>query len=58
MSHLLQPLTALTSYKLKFRWIDVEQKSFDDIKHTVTSDTLLTYPYFNENFDFHMDASD
>ena len=56
-SHLLQTLTALTSSKVRFKWTDVEQKSFDDIKRAMTHDTLLTYPYFNKRFDIHMDAS-
>ena len=44
-SHILHPLTALTSPKVKFKWTSVEQKSFDKIKRTVAHDTLLTYPY-------------
>ena len=31
-SHLLQPLTALSSKKVKFKWTHVEQKGFDEIK--------------------------
>ena len=37
--HLLHPLTALTSPKVKFKWTDVEQKSYDEIKRTVAHDT-------------------
>ena len=40
-SHLLQPLTSLTSDKVKFKWTDVKQKSFGDIKLIVIRDTLL-----------------
>ena len=57
-SYLLQPLTALTSNKAKFKWTHVEQKAFDEFKGLVTHDTLLIYPYFNECFDIHMDASE
>ena len=57
-SHLLHPLTALTSNKVKFKWTEVEQKVFDDIKRVVSQDTLLAYPYFNTRFDIHTDASD
>ena len=39
-SHLLHTLTALTSPKVKLKWNGVKQKAFDDIKHTVTHDTL------------------
>ena len=34
-SHLLHPLTALTPSRLKFKWTDVEQKAFYEIKHIV-----------------------
>ena len=57
-SHLLQPLTALTSTKVKFKLTDVEQWAFNKIKQIVAVDTLLIYPDFNEHFDIHTDASD
>ena len=41
---------------MKFKWTDVEQKSFDDIKCTVSHDTLLLYLDFNKRFDIHTDA--
>ena len=56
-SHLLHPFTALMSHKVKFKWTDVEQKAFDDIKHAVSQDILLTYPDFNEQFHIHTDNS-
>ena len=31
-SHLLKPLTELTSKKVKFKWTHIEKKSFDEIK--------------------------
>ena len=55
-SHLLHHLTSLTSHKVKFKWTDVEQKAFYDIKRTVSHDTLLAYPDFNKHFDIHTDA--
>ena len=57
-SHLLQPLTTLTSDKVMFIQTDVEHKSFDDIKRIVVRYTLLVYPYFKKCFDIHTDASD
>ena len=57
-SHLPQPLTALTSSKVKFKWIDVEQKAFDGIKRAVSHDTLLSYLPINQHFVIHTDASD
>ena len=56
-SYLLQPLTSLTSIKVKFKWIDVEQKAFNKIIQKVARDTLLIYPYFNKRFYIHTDAS-
>ena len=46
-SHLLQPLTALPSTKVNFKWTDVEQQAFDKIKQIVARETLLIYPDFN-----------
>ena len=57
-SHLLQNLTALKSNKVRFKWTDVEKKSFDDIKCAIAHDTLLAYPYFNKLFGIHTDTSD
>ena len=57
-SHLLHPLTSLTSPKVKFKWTEVEHKLFDDIYCTISHDTLLAYPYFNKRFDIHTDPSD
>ena len=54
---MLAPLTILTSIKSKFKWTQVEQDSFDEIKQVVDHDTLLTYPDFNETFKIHTDAS-
>ena len=57
-SHLLHPLTALTSNKAKLKWTEVEQKAFEYIECAVAQDTLLAYPDFNHIFDVHTDDSD
>ena len=49
-SHLSHPLTAFTSKKVKFKWTNMEQKEFDEIKRTVTHYTLLAYLDFNRHF--------
>ena len=46
------------SHKVRFKWTDLEQKSFDDIKRAVSQDTLLAYPDYNRQFDIHTDARD
>ena len=56
-SHIIQPLTALTSYKVRFKWTDVEQKAFDDNKRAVAHNILLSYPDSNKKFDIHTDDS-
>ena len=57
-SHILHPLTELTSPKAKFKLNDMEQKEFDDIKRTVAHDTLLEYSDFKKRFDINTDGSD
>src|SRR6478609_2930234 len=56
-SHLLAPLTALTSKKAKWKWTDEHQKAFDEMKRVITRETLLAYPNFSKPFDIHTDAS-
>lgn len=56
-SHLLQPLTALTSKLVPWKWTAVEQKAFDTIKTVISRETLLHFPDFNQPFDIHTDAS-
>ena len=46
------------SQSVKFKWNELEQKLFADIKCAVSQDTVLAYPDFNRSFDIHMDASD
>ena len=57
-SKMLAPLTRLTSKNVPFKWTEIEQKAFDEIKRKITKDTMLTYPDFNKPFDVHTDASD
>ena len=56
-SHMLVPLTKLTSIKRNFKWTQVEKDAFDEIKRIVVRDTLLTHPNFNEIFKIHTNAS-
>ena len=57
-SHLLAPLSRLTSKSAKWEWTEKEQNAFDTIKKVISRDVLLTYPNFKEKFDIHTDASD
>ena len=55
--HMLVSLTKLTSINRKSKSMQVEQDTFEEIKRIVACDTLLTYPYFNETFKIHINAS-
>jgi transposase InsO family protein len=56
-SHLLSPLSSLTSAKTKWEWTKECQTAFDDIKKLIAKETLLTYPNFKKPFEIHTDAS-
>ena len=47
---------ALTYPIVKFKWTDVEQKAFDEIKRTVAGNTLLAYTDFSKCFNIHTDT--
>ena len=53
---MLAPLTNITSTKVKFKWIKIEQDAFDEINRIVDRNTLLNYPDFNEEYKIHTDA--
>ena len=57
-AHLLAPLTSLTSDKVPFKWTEVHQHAFDEMKRIIAKETLLTYPDFSKPFHIQTDASD
>ena len=56
-SHLLAPLSSLTSAKAKWNWTSECQNAFEDMKRLIAKETLLTYPNFKKPFEIHTDAS-
>ena len=56
-SHLLAPLSSLTSSKVKWKWTAEHQESFDQMKALIAKETLLTFPDFSKEFEIHVDAS-
>ena len=54
---MLEPLTKLTSNKVKFKWTEVEQRTFKSIILTVDCNNLLAYPGFNKLFEIHTYSS-
>ena len=49
-SHLLAPLTNLTSKNVKFKWTEEYQKAFDEIKTVIAQETMLIYPDFSVHY--------
>ena len=41
---------------MKFKWNEIEQDAFEQIKRIVARDTLLTYPDYHEVFKIHINA--
>ena len=41
---------------MKFKWTDVKQKAFDNIKQTMAYNTWLPHTDFNQQFDIYTDA--
>ena len=56
-SHILAPLTALTSINTPWKWTEEHQTAFDNMKKIMARETILSYPNFNKAFEIHTDAS-
>jgi hypothetical protein len=57
-SHMLAPLTSMTSATDIWKWTDEHQKAFKNAKWMLAAKVLLAYPDFNAPFQIHTDASD
>ena len=56
-SHCLAPLSSLTSAKVKWKWTQLHQDSFEQMKALMAKETLVTFPDFSKEFEIHTDAS-
>jgi hypothetical protein len=56
-SHLLAPLSSMTSAKVKWKWTPECQDSFEKMKAIMAKETLVTFPDFTKEFEIHTDAS-
>jgi hypothetical protein len=56
-SHILAPLTKLTSNKAIFEWTDEQQEAFEEIKRVMCQKTMLLFPDFSKEFHVYTDAS-
>ena len=56
-SHVLAPLTSLTSKSVPWKWTEVEQNAFLETKKVISKEAILAFPNFNEEFIIYTDAS-
>ena len=56
-SDLLAPLSRLSSFTIKWKWTEVEQKAFENIKKIISKEALVSFPDFSKPFEIHIDAS-
>ena len=47
-SHCLAPLSSLTSAKVKWKWTQLHQDSFEQMKALMAKETLVTFPDFSK----------
>jgi RNase H-like domain found in reverse transcriptase/Integrase zinc binding domain len=57
-SHILAPLAALAGKNTPFKWTDVHQQAFQEMKKIVSKEVLLSFPDYNKGFQLYTDASD
>jgi hypothetical protein len=56
-SHVLAPLTSLTSVNIPWKWGEEQSKAFKKAKQILSKDVLLAFPVFDKPFIIHTDAS-
>ena len=55
-THLLAPLSSLTSVKVNWKWTDDHQEAFEQMRALIAKETLLTFPDFSKEFEIHTGA--
>jgi hypothetical protein len=53
-----RPLTQLTKKNDPFKWTDIHQQAFENLKAALTSNSMLAHPRFDQPFIISTDASD
>ena len=56
-SHVLAPLTSLTSTNIPWKWGEEQSKAFQEAKKILSKEVLLVFPKFDKTFTIHTDAS-
>ena len=57
-SDLLTPLCEITGKNAEWKWTDIHNKAFQNIKKVLAREVLLSYLDFNLPFEIYTDASD
>jgi hypothetical protein len=57
-SHIMAPLTEMVSNSVPFRWTEVCQRAFEEVKKIVSKEVLLSFPDYTQRFQLYTDASD
>ena len=57
-AHIASPLHKLTHKNVGFKWTNECEEVFQELKHKLTSATILTFPDFSKPFILDTDASD
>lgn len=57
-SDILAPLATLSSKKNPFKWQDIHQKAFTEMKKMISKEVLLSFPDYTKAFQLYVDASD
>jgi len=56
-SHVLAPLTSMTSKNVPWRWGEEQQKAFNEAKRIISKEAILAFPNFLKRFVIYTDAS-
>ena len=56
-SHVLAPLTSLTSKNVPWKWKDEQSKAFKEAKRIIAKNAMLAFPDFSKKFTIFTDAS-
>lgn len=56
-SHVLAPLTVLTSKNIPWKWGDSEKRAFAEAKRIISKNAMLAFPDFTKKFTIYTDAS-
>ena len=57
-SHILTPITAMSSNTARWQWEPKHANAFQEIKRIIAKETILAFPDFSQAFHIYTDSSD